>query len=112
MLSPIFSLCTNRQSAVKWFKHLPPPAAAKVDTKKQEQEMKRKAGKRNTVVIMPYKAEQKLLLVGEGNFSFSAALADKLGSAVDIMVRPGTVCECAGAYVPVFACCVLRRCYN
>lgn len=73
------------KTAVKWFKHLPAPGAAKEDVSKQELEMKRKAGKRNTLVVMPYKLEQKLLLVGEGNFSFTAALADKLGSARDIV---------------------------
>jgi hypothetical protein len=57
--------------------------------------MKRKAGKRNTLVVMPYKLEQKLLLVGEGNFSFTAALADKLGSARDIVVSEVVVEGCA-----------------
>lgn len=77
------------QAASKLFRGLPPPIskeAAAEEAKAKSRGLESKKKKKLAInSIVPYKAGQKILLVGEGNFSFAAALAAKLGTANDIL---------------------------
>ena len=69
---------------------MPPPtseedADAKAKAKANAAGPGSKKKKKTSNSIVPYIVGQKILLVGEGNFSFAAALATHLGTACDVV---------------------------
>ncbi|KAG5545847.1 hypothetical protein RHGRI_018113 [Rhododendron griersonianum] len=56
-----------------------------VSKKKQKKNVSKKKQKKNVRRITHYNSEQKILLVGEGNLSFSACLARSFGSGLNMV---------------------------